>query len=131
MKRFSICVILLSLLHISQAQQRWNFRSQNYIGLLEGQDGSAFQLQTINGFQYATWFGGIGTGLDYYMYRTIPLFLSFNKDLSSQNRSFYFSVDGGINFAWLKETQRTRWNDFISQDYSPGLFWSGGLGYKV
>ena len=130
MKRWVLLLIVLSLTIRIQAQQKYQFHSQNYIGLLEGANGSSFQFQTINGWQRGTWFGGLGTGLDWYLYRSVPLFLSVNKDLKASNRSFYFSLDAGTNFAWT-DRERSGWNDFISNDFSPSLYWGLGIGYKA
>ena len=60
----------LCLSGMVSAQQKtvtgiWQFHSINNVGLLEGQTGSAFQLQSINGMQYQSWFAGIGLGLDF------------------------------------------------------------------
>jgi hypothetical protein len=108
-----------------------NFRSQNYVGLLEGDTGSSWQVQTINGFQTGTWFAGVGTGLDFYRYRTVPLFLSVNKSIKSTGNSFYFLSDGGFNFAWVDKEPRSRFNDYISDKFIPSLYWNGGIGYKA
>ena len=113
------------------SQKKLSFKSQNYIGLLEGEDGSSFQLQTVNGFQYAGWFTGIGTGLDYYRYRSIPVFLSLNKSFGNKTRNFFLLLDGGLNYAWVKKQEPSRWNQSIEQDFKPGLFWASGLGYKI
>jgi len=128
--------ILISLAVVAsadlQAQGSLEFRSQNYIGLLEGDNGSAFQFNTINGVQKGTWFAGLGTGFDWYLYRSVPLFLSVNKDWKPSNRTFFFSVDGGVNFPWIKdEPQRTPWDDFITDEFKAGYFWGAGLGYKA
>ncbi|MEO7984421.1 MAG: hypothetical protein ABI688_10105 [Bacteroidota bacterium] len=108
------------------AQKKWKFSSQNYAGILEGESGTGFQLQTINGFRYKTWFTGIGTGLDYYYQRSVPLFVSVSKFLPPGKLPLYFSGDAGINFPWIK-------NGIYFQDpgsYSSSLYWAGGIGYK-
>ena len=61
------------------AQTKPKFQSQNFIGVLGGEKDASFQIQTINGVQYRTWFSGIGTGLDFYFQRSVPLFLSVGK----------------------------------------------------
>jgi hypothetical protein len=112
------------------AQTKINFHSQNYVGLLEGEAGSSFQIQTINGVQWTSWFAGLGTGLDYYHFRTIPLFLSLNKNFKAAGNSFYILSDAGVNFAWV-DRERSRFNDFISDKFTPALYWNEGMGYKA
>ena len=125
-------LLFLFFMHSLRAQKksgnhRMNFGSQNYIGILEGEAGTSFQLQTINGFRYKTWFAGVGTGLDYYYQRSIPLFISLSKFLPSAKTPFYFNGDAGINFPWNKNGIY----DFQYRgDSSPSLYWAGGFGYK-
>jgi hypothetical protein len=115
----------------ANAQHKIIFSSQNYAGLLEGENGSKFQLQTINGFKYKTWFAGIGTGIDWYYQRSIPLFASLNKGiLKNGDRNFYLSADGGINFPWKNNTYYYGWGDENGK-LSAGLYWSAGFGYRI
>jgi hypothetical protein len=130
MKKYSITLLLLLLLSGAGAQEKLRYSSMNYAGLLEGDNGSAFQLQTVHGLKFSRWFTGIGTGLDYYYLRSVPLFLSVNRGLFNQPRTPYISLDGGINFAWFKREQ-PMWGDFLASDFSPALYWAAGLGYKV
>ena len=130
MKKYSILFGLLLLTAAAFAQKKTHYSSMNYAGILEGDNGTAFQLQTVQGLKYGQWFTGIGTGLDWYYLRSVPLFLSLNRALLPRGRTPYLSLDGGINFAWTRR-ERDRFNDFISSDFSPALYWGAGLGYKV
>jgi len=128
--KFKIIVCVITVLCLSTsigAQGKWKFGSQNYAGILEGESGTALQLQTINGFRNKTWFAGVGTGIDYYFQRSIPLFVSVAKFLPEGKLPFYLNGDIGINFPWSK-------NDiYYFQDpgkISSSLYWAGGLGYK-
>ena len=81
-------LIFISVKNFAQENginKQFPFHSINNIGLLEGQSGAAFQAQTINGFQKRSWFAGIGVGLDYYRYRTIPLFVDVRKEFGNAN----------------------------------------------
>ena len=111
----------------AQTQSKPGFSSQNYIGITEGESGTALQFQTINGLKYKTWFAGIGTGLDYYYRRTVPVFFSVSKSLDSQKFPFYVTADAGMNFSWER-------NDIYyfeyPGEYHGGLYWGSGVGYK-
>lgn len=128
--RHILCAIFLGLVFSAQAQPKAEFHSQNYVGLLEGEAGPFMQLQSINGFQLRNWFAGVGTGLDYYMFRSVPLFLSFNKSLCSCERSLFFSFDGGYNFVWDSNT-----GNFINSGregtFRPAVYWAAGVGYRL
>jgi hypothetical protein len=113
---------------LKQETRKFRFGSQNYAGLLEGENGTSFQLQTINGIRYKTWFAGIGTGLDYYYVRSIPLFISVNKFLESPKVPVYINGDIGLSFPWEKDYQH--YFDQSPGGSSSSLFWGAGLGYK-
>lgn len=113
------------------AQTRYSFHSQNYVGMVEGEQGTAFQFHTINGVQHGTWFAGLGTGLDYYYFRSIPLFLSVDKYLFHKPRSLFFSADGGLHFLWHRNTAN-RLNFYQANgQFRPSWYWAGGIGYRI
>lgn len=113
--------------YFASAQKALNFSSQNYVGLLEGDNGSALNLQSINGFNYKSWFTGIGAGIDYYRIRSVPIFLSINKNIAIKRNVFYITADGGLNFPWLKENEVT-WN---VSNFKEGIIAGTGVGYKI
>jgi hypothetical protein len=126
---FGICVAGKISAQQKVAAQVWQFHSINNIGLLEGQTGSAFQIQSINGMQYKSWYGGIGVGLDFYRYRTMPLFIDFRKEFGSSINKFFAYADGGVNFCWLTENEK---NMYLMDDhFDTGFYTDLGLGYKI
>jgi hypothetical protein len=110
-------------------QSRIQFRSTEWAGLSTGEAGSAGQVQTVNGVSRGPWFVGVGAGLDYYRFRSIPLFLSVTRDLAIGKRDWLFLyLDGGTNVPWYKRSE-TPDNAFLSDAFHGGEYWSGGLGY--
>src|ERR1700712_5956221 len=101
-KQWLFICLLTGLVFFAHAQKKsttpWNFHSINNIGLLEGQTGSSFQIQTVNGAQYKSWFAGIGLGLDYYRYRTVPLFLDLRKEFGKSSNRLFLYADMGVSF---------------------------------
>lgn len=124
-----VLLVLLTSIHAG-AQTKPKFVSQQLVGLLEGESGSAFQIQTINGFQVKKWFMGVGAGIDWYGYRSVPLFLSMNYDLKLSNRTFFFSFDGGVNLPWTG-TKNPGFTGPVDADFRTGLFTNSGIGYKL
>jgi hypothetical protein len=116
----------------ASAQQmcsRWQFHSFNSAGLLEGQTGSAFQLQTVNGVQYKSWFAGAGVGLDFYRYRTIPLFVDLRKEFGKTANKLFVYADLGRNFSWVTDQEKSL---YVGADqFSHGSYADIGLGYKI
>jgi hypothetical protein len=126
---FALCLSVMVFAQQKTVTGVWQFHSINNVGLLEGQTGSAFQLQSINGMQYKNWFAGIGLGLDFYRYRTIPLFIDFRKEFGSGVNKFFAYADGGINFCWLTDQEKTMY--FTDDHFSTGFYTDLGLGYKI
>jgi hypothetical protein len=108
--------------------KRLQFHSINNVGLLEGQAGSAFQLQTINGAQYKSWFAGAGVGLDYYRYRTIPLFIDVRKQFGKRSNKLFVYADAGISFYWERDKDAKQF--YYNDKFKNGFYWETGTGYK-
>lgn len=110
-------------------KSRMQFRSTEWVGLSAGEAGSAGQIQTVNGVSKGPWFVGVGAGLDYYRFRSVPLFLSVTRDLAIGKRDWLFLyLDGGTNVPWYKRTS-TPEDYFTADAFHAGEYWSGGLGY--
>jgi hypothetical protein len=127
MKKTGILGILIWLFTAdinAQSNNKVSFQSINQAGLLEGSIGSAFQLQTINGFRYKTYALGIGIGLDYYFERAVPVFLDLRKDLFSKPGTPFIYGEGGIPYIWSKNA-----NDGTEPEYSNQRLYEGGIGY--
>src|SRR5688572_9219460 len=74
-----------------------SFSSINQIGGLYGSKGTYFQLQTINGIRYKTWFAGIGAGIDLYTRGGFPVFLDVRKDIFEKRSTPFLYADAGIH----------------------------------
>lgn len=106
-----------------------SFSSINGVGLLTGQSGQAAILQSINGVKTSKWFAGVGTGIDYYGTRSIPLFLDVRHTLGNKTKSPFFYADGGINFPWITTDQKLN-RSYIGKSYQ-GVFLEGGAGLQL
>lgn len=105
------------------------FSSINQAGVLTGEAGSFFQVQTINGMRYNTWFAGVGVGLDYYKKRGIPVFLDVRKDILNKPSTPFVYADGGIHYSWVVEEDQP-WGG-ITRTFSNDFYNDIGIGYKV
>ena len=127
MKILLIIALLIFFSVAAGAQHKIVFSSQNYAGILVGENKTNYQFQSINGIKYKTWFSGIGMGIDGYYVNSIPLFVSINKELFKKKSGFYLSADAGINFGCPTINQRRA----EESDFDAGLYLTGGLGYKI
>jgi hypothetical protein len=131
--KFLLILLLLGIRYgpvsAQQKSSRWQFHSLNNVGLLEAQAGSAFQLQTVNGVQHKSWFAGAGVGLDFYRYRTIPLFIDLRKEFGKTANKLFVYTDLGRNFSWVTDKEKSL---YVADDqFSHGLYADIGLGYKI
>lgn len=114
-----------------QAQNKPRFSTQNSVGLLVGGADNALQLQTVNGVAYNNWYTGIGTGIDWYYQRSIPVFLSVNRFFTTSPRRQVFLTSGaGVNYAWGEPDYFTNGWGYDTK-FRPGFYWTAGFGYKI
>jgi hypothetical protein len=109
--------------------QKPEFYSANQAGLLEGAAGSAFLVQTINGFAYKSWAAGLGVGIDKYKERSIPIFIQVSRKISNNKMPFYLYADGGINLLW-PQPEESQWQGWHNRNNKGGLYFDGGLQYQ-
>jgi hypothetical protein len=104
----------------------WRYHSENTIGLINGQSGSSLQALTVNGVQHGHWFAGIGTGLDLYMRRSIPVFAQINRTLGNH---FFVYTAGGVNYYWRQNTDAKQF--YMNDKMVSGFYGEVGAGYKI
>lgn len=127
------CMLVLSLLSIAQvknSRQKIQLLSISNIGLLEGSNGSFFSLQTILGVQFNKSFSGIGVGLDYYRFRSIPLFVDLRQEFGKGPNAVFAYGDIGYNFDWLTDEDKQETLFSSNADFTGGLYYDVGIGYK-
>ena len=114
----------------------YKFHSINNISLINGDNEVSSGLQSINGFQKGNLFAGIGLGLDYYLYRTVPLFADLRYELGKSKSKFFAYADGGINFDWVTGDHNDGpifiWDGSNTPtEFNDGVYTDIGLGYMV
>ena len=133
MKKIFLILSLLVIINVITAQEIKNekkfFSSQISAGIVEGEQNTSLHVELLNGLRYKSWFAGIGTGLDYYYYRTVPVYLSGIKYLSPRNHSFFVQGDAGVNFVWEEDRMNNR--NEISHEFKPGIYWNGIVGFAT
>lgn len=103
-----------------------SFSSIAQLGIVDGELNTSFQLQSINGMQYRTWFAGVGVGFDYYFVRSIPLFAAVHKHLIKTSPLFLYAHTG-INMPWVKKA-----GDAVmyGSKFKNGFLYDLGFGYS-
>lgn len=129
--RLIVVLMLLLIIENFSFAQKTKFHSQNYIGAVSGKLDAAFQFNTINGIQRGLYFGGLGTGIDFYYIRTVPLFLSVTRSFGLKNTSPYLTLDGGTSFVWDHSTANKYNSYYENGDFTPSLYYGAHAGYKI
>jgi hypothetical protein len=122
------------LLSAQQKKAAYRFHSINSLGLVNGDNAASAALQSVNGFKKDSWFAGVGIGIDYYLYRSVPLFADVRYEFGKNKNKFFAYADGGINFSWVQDqfyVQPIIWNGNRSNNFYNGLYTDAGLGYLV
>jgi hypothetical protein len=109
------------------SKNAWSFHSYAALGFLSGENGPAFHCETVNGMGNQSWFTGIGVGIDYYKFRTVPLFVDVKKIFLWKYFGLYGYADAGMNFPWVTNKQHS----FYQSDFSNGFYGDFGLGFLV
>jgi hypothetical protein len=137
------CFVVLTVLCcgiccMSYAQQtkRMDFHSLQQVGLINGSGATSASLQSINGFEVGNWFAGIGVGLDFYRYRSVPLFADIKRyfKIAKGSRLFIYG-DGGYNFPWSKKEEEQfspwAWPIKVDKQDKGGAYLDTGGGYAM
>jgi hypothetical protein len=134
---FPVLLMLVTLISFGQKENAaYKFHSINNISLINGNNGVSAGLQSVNGVQKGNLFAGVGLGLDYYLYRTVPLFADFRYEFGKTKNKFFAYADGGVNFDWVEGNNNDRpifiWEgSSISGEFHNGAYTDLGLGYMV
>ena len=93
-----ICILVLPVLVWSQENKTLRFGSIIHAGYHQGSSGAYLGLQAINGVHFRSWYAGVGTGIDYYYLRSVPVFIDVRKALGKKSATPYTYFDLGIGY---------------------------------
>jgi hypothetical protein len=127
------CVLITSAQEAKQEQPAkkgcsCSFSSVNQVGVLHGSKGGYFQIQTINGIRYKTWFAGLGAGIDYYHHLSIPFFVDVRKYIFNKPKTPFLYADAGIS---LPDKKVKLISSFHQNVYNNGFYGDAGIGYAL
>lgn len=138
MGKISVLLFLLLIieppLKAQKKKNSFNFHSINSVALVNGSNSVSAALQSIAGFSGQHLFVGAGAGLDYYLYRSIPVFLDLRYEWGKRSNKLFAYADAGINFNWVQEEfiyEPIIWNGNSSNSFHHGPYTDAGFGYAV
>ena len=132
MKARRVYVLLFSsiIFFSVQAQnEKVKYQSINLGGITVGESEVNAVFQTINGINFSQWFLGIGIGVDYYQYKTLPLFFDARRFFGRRHKEFLYG-----NFGYNLPLNNKPGNEisyYDSYDFKGGIYTDFGLGIKI
>lgn len=131
-----LCCTVYAVSYGQPAQKKLIFHSQEHLSLINGKGAVSAGIQSINGIETGNWFTGVGVGIDFYRYRSVPLFVDVKRyfKIANGNRLFFYG-DGGYNFPWSKEDEEqfSVWSGTtkIESKNKGGGYIDAGGGYAI
>ena len=97
-------------------------------GPTDGERGTSAQIEVIPSIKYKGYYIGVGTGVDYYFIRTIPVFLELKKVFTPNTNSVFVYADAGLDYPWPSNNNKLMQGQM---DLSNGHRLAGGIGYQI
>ncbi|MEJ7766507.1 MAG: hypothetical protein WKF89_01760 [Chitinophagaceae bacterium] len=127
-------MVLIALTSKSQAnpgKEKLVLRSISNIAMLNGSKETSIALQTILGASLKGVFAGVGAGIDYYRFRSVPVFFDLRYEYGKGPLNFFAYGQLGYNFDWLTDQNIAEYFISSASNYKGGLYYDAGLGYKI
>lgn len=129
--KFLLFVCSLTLYTNISAQEKVSiFQPISQVAMVNGSRGLSASLGAVAGLRLKPLYVGLGTGIDYYRLRSIPVFIALRKDLGKGPAFLY--TDAGYHFDWLTDKNKNE-SPFgtTNPDYSGGLYYDIGIGARL
>lgn len=124
-------MLLSTMLYAQEQKQSWHFRSSNSIGMILGEQGSKFSMNSVNGFQKKNWLMGLGLGIDPYGYPTIPIYVDIRKCFGKKGWKPFVYTNAGLSIPWINQDLPKAFpNGQPGFDLKRGTFFELGVGVK-
>ncbi|HSC54665.1 MAG TPA: hypothetical protein VLC98_13630 [Phnomibacter sp.] len=137
-KRIFLLIFCLNILPFYIfAQQKWKLGFIAEAGLLLGSQEPSGDLRGQFLLQKNNWQWGVGSGVDFYRFQSVPVYAQGRKYFSSAKSKPFVLASAGYNIATPTELQKN--NGSISiwswpvppSDYSGGWYAEAGVGYAI
>lgn len=131
MKPFYIILISIFFYSGISAQKSKHFYIIPQATILNGNQAVSAEFQLTGGIQKNNWGLGIGTALDHYKVRTVPLFADIRRYFGTAGSLFAYA-SAGVDIPWPLESQYS-YNFLIGGEtksrFNTGLYSGVGIGY--
>lgn len=126
---FFFCMLLCNAQQHTNAKQKFRYHLLTSAGLAMGEAGGKAVVQAVNGLAYKQFFAGIGVGLDYYKFKTMPLFADLRMSLDKQQQLFVY-VNGGYHYP-LNTNKKTDLPYITTETFKGSVYYDAGIGARA
>ncbi|MGN6532900.1 MAG: hypothetical protein ACTHK0_14255 [Ginsengibacter sp.] len=126
---FVLIISLISPFYLSAQIKKNHFQSVSQFAIVGGESHINTAFQTVNGIKFSNWFSGIGIGIDYYNYKTLPLFFDGRWYLGEDKKGFIYG-DIGYNFP-VKNKPGKEIGYYDTYHFAGGIYTDLGIGFKT
>jgi len=98
--------VIVLLAACSSLQAQFKYQGSIEGGVVNGNWETNGYVQTTHGIQYQQWLIGVGAGMDYYRYRSVPVFLEVQKNFGKKTVRPFLIAAAGVNATWPTEEQK-------------------------
>lgn len=120
-----LLITFVLLISFGSIQAQWKYQGMVEGGLINGNWETNAYVQTTHGVQYKQWSAGLGTGIDYYRYRSVPVFIEVQSSFGKKTVRPFIIAAAGINATWPTEEQKQQWNGWMQTtqaEFSNGFY---------
>lgn len=126
---FTLIISFLLSTSISAQKKKVRFQSVNQFAIVGGESHVNTAFHTVNGVKFSDCFFGIGVGIDYYRYKTLPLFADARWYFGEDKRGFIYG-DIGYDFP-MKNKPGKEMSYYTNYHFTGGIYTEFGIGFKT
>jgi hypothetical protein len=104
-------------------QSQFHYHGAVEAGLVNGNWETNSYVQTTHGIRYKQWLFGLGAGIDYYRYRSVPVYVEVQRSFGKKTVRPFVVAAAGVNTTWPTEEQKQEWNGWLQR--TPAIFSNG------
>ena len=96
--RYIILLLYISIGSFANAQKSTRYSGTAEGGLLTGSKGASTYIFTTQGIQYKHYSFGVGSGIDFYGFSSVPLFVDVKRRFTNKSTQPFLEAGSGCNF---------------------------------
>ncbi|MCE3281378.1 MAG: hypothetical protein K0Q66_115 [Chitinophagaceae bacterium] len=132
MKKYVLLIVAVLFVSLVTAQQKkFSYKGNAEGGLVNGGYQTNAYISTSHGVTWNGWFVGLGAGIDYYRFRTIPVIAEFRKQLGKGDNRAFVVAGTGVDIAWptgAQQMERITWWGETPSNFRNGFVCKAGAG---